>query len=105
MEKQEKKFIPCGPEWEAEVMKMTKKDIVGLLRKQLTGTVDSKLCGIHSREDAQHHVEGILNDFEGGIISKDEALRLMGAYTGRLEHIFWKRAKEIIRENPEYLKD
>lgn len=39
---------------------------------------------INSLTDAQIFIEGVLNDLEDGIITKDEALELMGEYTIRI---------------------
>ena len=42
---------------------------------------------IHTLADAQRHVEGIINDFEGGISTKEETVKYLFYYTIRAMHI------------------
>lgn len=39
--KDEEDFVPYGPEWEKEVMKMSKVHIINMLRKALTANDES----------------------------------------------------------------
>ncbi len=40
-----------------------------------------KLENVKTVRDCQIYVEGVLNDFVGGISSKDETMNLLGKYT------------------------
>ena len=42
---------------------------------------------IHTLADAQGHVEGIINDFDGGISTKEETVALLFDYTMRVMEI------------------
>ena len=42
---------------------------------------------IHTLEDAQRHVEGVINDFEGGISTKEETVAHLFDYTVRVMEI------------------
>jgi hypothetical protein len=55
--------------------------------------------------EAKNAVDGILNDFEGGIITKAEASQRFGEYTFALMETFWNQSKEKIKKNPELLAD
>jgi hypothetical protein len=96
-------YIPFGPEWETEISKLSKSEIIKLLRKAKTGTDDYLLVTIETSREANRMVEGIINDFEAGISTKDETMGLMGNYTGRLMKLFWDNAIKKIKENPEIL--
>ena len=89
-----KDYIPYGVEWEKEMTRLPKAEIIKMLREAHAGTTDSKVVGIMTLYDANHQVEGIINDYEGGIIDKPETMRLMGEYTGRLMSLFWENAKK-----------
>lgn len=97
-------YTPFGEEWEKEAMKLPKEELVAMIRKLQTGTDDKKICGIETIEQAQHIIEGIVNDFESGISDKKETLRSLGKYTGRLMELFWNNALAKIKANPELLK-
>lgn len=58
---------------------------------------------IQTLEDAQISVEGIINDFEAGISTKEKTMALMGEYTAHIMDVFWGNAKKLIRSNPELL--
>ncbi len=45
---------------------------------------------IHTLADAQRHVEGIINDFEGGISTKAETVSYLFDYTVRIMEIAMK---------------
>lgn len=102
LEKQE--YIPYGIEWENEMNKLPKKELIRMIREIQAGTKDEKMVSVNTLKQAEGQVEGIINDFAGGIIDKSEALRLMGEYTGRIMNVFWNVAKEKFNENPELLK-
>ncbi len=93
-----KREKPFEDEWEKEMNKWTKDDLIKMIRKLQTGTEDKKLCQIESSKDANIAVEGIINDFEAGISTKEETMRLMGEYTGRLMEVFWKNALKKFTE-------
>ena len=42
---------------------------------------------IYTLEDAQRHVEGIINDFDGGISTKEETVSHLFDYTVRIMEI------------------
>jgi hypothetical protein len=89
-------------QWEQEMNKLPKAELIKMIRKIQTGTEDKKLCQIETLQQANNQVEGIVNDFEAGIIDKQETMRLMGEYTGRLMELFWKNAKKkltVLKEN------
>lgn len=92
-------FTPYGKQWEQEVIKLPKETLVEMIRKANTGTGDKKLCAIETLEQAENQIEGIINDFETGLIDKPECMRLLGEYTGRLMDLFWKNAKKLILED------
>ena len=52
---------------------------------------------IHTLEDAQRHVEGIINDFEGGISTKEETLALFFDYTVRVMEIAMEATKNKLK--------
>ena len=98
-------YTPFGTEWEAEMNKLPKAELIKMIRKLQTGTEDKKICAIDTAKEAQHIVEGIINDFEAGISTKSETMRLLGEYTGRLMDLFWRNAKQKIKANPELLTE
>jgi len=53
MNEQPEEYIPYGPEWEAEVMKNRKADIVDMLRSALIRL-----------NEAHHHVESACNHID-----------------------------------------
>ncbi len=94
-----------GKEWEAELIKLPKNELIKIIRKIQTGTTDQKICTIDTEKEAQHIVEGIINDFESGVSTKSETMGLLGEYTGRIMHIFWVNAKQKIKANPKLLNE
>lgn len=91
-------YTPYGKEWEAEMNKLPKAELIKMIRKLQTGTEDKKIMLIETSEQASRQVEGIINDFESGISDKRETMRLLGEYTGRIMEIFWKNAKLKAKE-------
>lgn len=87
-------FTPFGTEWENEMKKLPKEEIIKMLRKEKTGAEDKKLLMVRTAKDACLWVEGIINDFESGIFSKSETLNELGKYTGRIMGIFFDNAKQ-----------
>lgn len=96
--KNAKNYTPFGDEWEAEMNKLPKEELIKMIRKLQTGTEDKQLMFINTSKQASIQVEGIINDFENGIINKRETMRLLGEYTGRIMEIFWNNAKNIKHE-------
>lgn len=96
-------YDPYGKEWESEMTKLPKSEIIDMLRETQTGTKDKKICGIETAQEAQHIVDGIINDFEAGIITKTETMAALGEYTARLMELFWQNAKLKFKSNPELL--
>ena len=92
-------YTPFGKEWEAEMNKLSKSELIKMIRKLQTGTEDKKLMLIETAEQASRQVEGIINDYEGGIIDKRETMRILGEYTGRIMEIFWKNAALKPKQN------
>lgn len=60
-----------------------------------------KVEEIETLSDANRFVEGVINDFEGGIIDKNETMRLLGAYTGSIMDLFLRNVKK----NPKLLEE
>lgn len=54
---------------------------------------------IKSIDDAQRYVNGVINDYEGGISTKEETLSFLGEYTARIMEIF----TENVKANPSLL--
>ena len=100
----ESEYTPFGIEWEKEMSKLPKSELILMYRLAKTGTNDAKIAQINSRKDAQRQIEGIINDFEAALTTKDETVKLLGEYTARIESIFYKNMIKIIKENPELLK-
>lgn len=100
-----KNYTTFGKEWEAEMNKLPKAELIKIIRKLQTGTEDKKICAIETVNEAQHIIEVIINDFEAGISTKSETMGLLGEYTGRLMDLFWKNAKQKIKANPELLTE
>lgn len=96
---------PYGKEWEAEISKLPKEELIKMIRKIQTGSEDKKICAIETINDAQNIVEGILNDYESGICTKQETLKAFGEYTARLMELFWKNAKAKFKENPQLINE
>lgn len=97
-------YTPFGQEWEEEISKLPKDELVKMIRELQTGTTDKKMVAVETFKEAEHCVTGIINDFSEGIITKGETMRLLGEYTGRIMSIFWDNAKKKFNENPELLK-
>lgn len=95
-------YTPYGKEWEAEMNKLPKSELIKMILKLQTGTQDKKLMLIETAKQANRQVEGIINDYECGIIDKLETIRLFGEYTGRIMEIFWKNAKLKAKEEIEF---
>lgn len=93
-------YVPYGEEWKKEILKNRKEVIVDLYQK---GMQHKNIIPSGSLEEAQRHAEGIINDFEGGILSKAETMEAIGEYTGRLMDIFWIGAKKQIKADPSLL--
>lgn len=89
---------PYGKEWVAEMCKLSKYELIKMIRKIQTGTEDKKIMLIETAAQASQQVEGIINDYEGGIIDKKETLRLLGEYTGRIMEIFWRNVPRIQKD-------
>ena len=85
--------------WELEMSKLPKTELIKMIRKIQTGTEDRKLCAIETSKEAHNAVEGIINDYEGGIIDKQEVMVLLGEYTSRLMGLFWENAKKVIKND------
>lgn len=90
-------YMPFSKEWEKEMMKFPKKELLRMLKVQL------KVKQVSTLNDAANFVEGTINDFEAGISTKQETIDALAKFTGRLMEVFWKGAKAKIRENPELL--
>jgi len=54
---------------------------------------------IKSIDDAQRYVNGVINDYEGSISTKEETLSFLGEYTARIMEIF----TENVKANPSLL--
>ena len=52
---------------------------------------------IHTLADAQRHVEGIINDFEEGISTKEEAVAYLFDYTVRVMEIAMGATKNKLK--------
>lgn len=51
-----------------------------------------------SIEDAQNYCEGVLNDFEAGIITKDDAMVAFYEYTVQLHNFFAGKLEQMVAE-------
>ncbi len=100
-----KTYTPFGKEWESEIEKLPKAELIKMIRKIQTGTEERALVCLETAEDASRMAEGIINDFEGGISDKRETMRLLGEYTARIMHVFYDNAKRKFKENPSLLND
>jgi hypothetical protein len=49
-----------------------------------------KIEDINDIEDAENFILGTLNDFESGIIDKNEAVKLLALYTTRITELCWE---------------
>lgn len=87
-----RKYEPYGDEWEVEMMKLNKQQLIAMIREANTGTADKKLFCVRTWQQAQSAVEGIVNDFDAGLIDKDRVIKLMGEYTNRIMYQFWDEA-------------
>ena len=101
----ESEYVPYGKEWEKEVMKLNKKEIIGLFRAMKEGTKCPAAVKIDTIVEARDYLEGCVNDFLTYISDQDEFLEQMGEYTARLMPIFWINAIEKIKEDPSLLED
>lgn len=86
-------YEPFGDQWESEMNKLPKAELIKMIRKLQTGTEDKKIMLIQTSDQASRQVEGIINDFEQGITDKRETMKLLGEYTGRIMELFWNNAK------------
>jgi len=59
-----------------------------------------KLKDIHTLNDANRYVEGVINDFETGISTQEETMTHLGNYTGRIMEIFYEGKESNLREQP-----
>ncbi len=97
-------YTPYGNEWELEMNKLSKAELINMVRKIETGTEIKKMCFMETKREANHIVTGIINDFEAGLSTKSETMYAFGEYTARLMELFWKNAKQKFNENPDLLK-
>ena len=58
-----------------------------------------KLQDVKTLDEAQYYVEGVINDFEGGIITKEETMGLLGEYTAHCMMIW----SDNVKANPSLL--
>ena len=49
-----------------------------------------KLQNVKTLDEAKYYVEGVINDFESGISTKEETLGYLGQYTAHLMDLFGK---------------
>lgn len=97
---EENQYVPFGEEWKKEVMKMRKSDIVNLFAKSMIHTT---IIPSETLSECRHHVQGIINDFVGGIVTKEEVMEQMKEYTFKLQDIFLKGVKQKLKEEPKFL--
>ena len=97
-------YIQYGAAWTNEMMKMNKRELIGVIRELKTGA--KELCiPSGTREEAMNYCEGLVNDYENGLINRSEFMGGLGQYTGRLMHVFWENAKETIKADPSLLEE
>lgn len=104
--KLENNHIQFGEEWEEEAMKMTKKELVSMIRKIKTGSSSAALLNIipnGTLKEFGDFATGILNNLANGNCSVSEASDELGEWTGRMMEMFWQNAKMEIKKNPELL--
>jgi len=57
-----------------------------------------KAINVKTIEDCQHYCEGVLNDFESGIIDKSEALVAFWEYTVQIHNLFTGNLEAKVQE-------
>ena len=97
-------YTPYGEEWEKEMMKLPKKELVKWLKKAFTGSKYTEISNITTEKEAFRFAEGIMNDFESGICEKETTVKLIGEYTFRLMNIFWDTMQKKIQTEPDFLE-
>ena len=97
------KYEQFGIEWENEMKKLPKEELIKMIRKIQTGTENKNFVFVQTSRQASAIAEGIINDFESGVSTKKETMAMMGEYTGRLMQIFWEVALEKIKNDPTIL--
>jgi hypothetical protein len=80
-----------GEEWKKEISKLPKKEIVNML-----ADANEYKTMVTSGTIVECELEalGILNDFEEGITTKEEAMKALKNYTFRLHDIFYTKSKQ-----------
>lgn len=63
-----------------------------------------KAKDIKTFTQAQQYCEGLLNDFETGISTKEESLKLLKEYTEAIHDLFFERAKREVKINPDFFE-
>lgn len=97
-------YTPFGEEWENEMKKLPKIELINMIRKLEVGATDKKLMQIETATEAQKWMTGIINDFETGIYTKEETMGKLGEYTARLMELFFKNAEKLFIARKELLK-
>ena len=92
-------YVPFSKEWESEMMNFTKEELIAKLKVEL------KIKRVSTLNDAANFVEGVVNDFESGVSSKEETIDALAKFTGRLMEVFWNGAKQQIKDNPKLLNE
>lgn len=59
---------------------------------------------IRTIQDAQIFCEGVINDFESGICTKDETMNQLLKYTARLNDLHWEVFRLRVINEPELLQ-
>lgn len=97
-------YTPFGEEWENEMEKLPKIELINMIRKLEVGATDKKLMQIQTAKDAQRWMDGAINDFESGIATKEETMGKLGDYTARLMQLFFINAKVLFKSHKHLLK-
>lgn len=89
----EKQFERYGAEWAKEAARLPKKQLVEMLAD--ANKYKRKIAG-RTFGECQKEAQKILNDFESGATSKEEAFEALMDYTLRLHDIFNEQAQKLI---------
>lgn len=63
-----------------------------------------KVQNVKTISQAQQFCEGVINDFESGIATKEETLQHLKEYTFQLHDVFFEVAKRNVAKNPKYFE-
>lgn len=86
---EEKNYEPYGKEWEQELMKLTKKEIINVFR-----TINNK-PKVNTIKGCELACQGIINDFESGLMTKEQTMLALKYYTFSIHNFFAEKVKDL----------